>query len=188
MTARIGIIAEDQSDVEVLREIFQLYGLKRLSIERFVGKGCGKIKGKCNAWARDLRALGCTRLILLHDADDHRPNVLRQELVQALGVSPIPKSVIVVAVRELEAWLLADHNAIVKSLKLRGNVKQVANPEGIRRPKEHLGELIYRASRRKLTYVNTVHNKRIAAACSINAMKRCSSFKVFDSFVLSELV
>ena len=53
------------------------YGLKRLSIDKFVGKGRGKIKRKCAAWARDFKALGCTRLILLHDSDDNRPQDLQ---------------------------------------------------------------------------------------------------------------
>jgi hypothetical protein len=182
MSARFGIIAEDQSDVDTLRAIFKLYGLKGFSVDKFVGKGCGKIKGKCLAWAKNLKIRGCNRLILLHDSDDNAPAALEAEINAALGVSPIERYVVVIAVRELEAWLLADHKGIKTSMNLKA-VKRIANPEAIRRPKEHLRDVIYRESGKKISYNNTVHNREIASACSLEAFRRCASFAKFDSFI-----
>jgi len=187
MTARVGIIAEDDSDVDVVRAIIGLH-VKGIGIDKAVGKGCGKIQGKCRAWATDLKARGCNRLILLHDLDDKVLAALKTALTQALGNSPIQSHVIVVPVREIEAWLLADHNAIKTGLKLKNNIKMVSNPESINRPKEHLRDLIFKASEKKLRYLNRTHNKKIAAACSLASLRRCQSFIPLDNFIANHIV
>ena len=59
---RIGVIAEDTSDVEVLYELTaKLIEPNKFSFRRFVGKGCGKIKRKCGAWASALQTKGFTQ-------------------------------------------------------------------------------------------------------------------------------
>ena len=54
---KIGIIAEDDSDVAVLREItLALLKPHRIGFKHFVGDGSGKLRRKCGAWARNLMA------------------------------------------------------------------------------------------------------------------------------------
>ncbi len=56
MAMKFGIIAEDKSDVDVIKEFLAKY-LKpsEFSVKHFVGQGCGKLKSKCQAWAVNLK-------------------------------------------------------------------------------------------------------------------------------------
>ena len=49
---KLGIIAEDYCDVDVLKYLtLRLLHRRGLGFKCFVGKGCGKLKRKCRAWA-----------------------------------------------------------------------------------------------------------------------------------------
>ena len=55
---------------------------------------------------------------------------------------------------------------VVEELSAGGEpIKPQANPQGLLRPKEHLGALIDRRTARHIYYTNTVHNVRIASTC-----------------------
>jgi hypothetical protein len=184
MTISIGVIAEDSSDSSVVQILIRKYRRPRPSkCIPINARGAGRIRSKCNSWAKNLRERGCTRLILIRDSDQNNPQQLYDDLSAALAPSPIALHVIVIPVREIEAWLLADHAAIRNAMKIRGGTKRVANPEALARPKEHLRDCIYKWSGKTIRYVNTIDNTKIAAAASVNELKRCPSFRVFDSFV-----
>ncbi len=187
MTTHIGIIAEEMSDVDVLDELISKIAKKRYSIHQFVGHGCGKIIGKCHAWSANLRAQGCKLLILLHDLDQRNIAQLREALGTALSPSAIPTHVIVIPVRELEAWLLADHEAIAKALKLKHRLNRVGMPELVNRPKEYLGDLVFRRSGKEIYYVNSVHNVQIAKAANVANLRRCLSFVPLERFIRTYL-
>jgi len=108
---------------------------------------------------------------------------MRQELTQPLSPCPIQSNIVVIPVHEIEAWLLADHDAITEALKLRKRIKKQSNPESIKRPKERLRDLIHERSQGKLIYLNTVHNERIAKHLNIGNVKRCKSFLPFERFI-----
>lgn len=182
MATHVGVIAEDNSDVDVLRELLAKLTKRKLFLHKFVGHGCGKIAGKCRAWARNLDAQGCQVLIILHDLDLRNLAQLRQTLIEALTPSPIQSHVIVIPVQELEAWLLADHGAIQNALGIKQPIKQVTGMEYLQRPKEFLGDLIFRKSNKTVYYVNTVHNVRIARAASLVNLRRCPSFRPLEEF------
>ena len=184
MAVKIGVIAEDQSDVDVLRALIRKTALKDFQVRQFLGKGHGKLISKCRPWAQVLKEKGCTLLLLVHDLDEKDIAVLRKSLQDALTPSPISKFVIVIPVKELESWLLADHQAIKVALNLKRHLPSVANPEGVMRPKERLRDLIYQYSDKKIEYVNTVHNLRIATSISIETLReRCESFAGLFDFV-----
>lgn len=181
------MIAEDDSDVDVIFEVLSKLTSRPFAIRSFVGRGCGKIVNKFAAWARDLRARGCTRLIVVHDLDDRRLQTFRPELIAELGASPIGVHVIVIPVREIEAWLLADHAAIGRTAKSQRPLKQIPNPEALHHPKEFLRDVLYRVSDKKITYVNTVHNKTIAKYASLKSLRRCTSFQRLEAFAVGHL-
>lgn len=79
---RIGIIAEDTSDVMVVTEIIQKVCATNYRVNHFVGDGCGRIVGKCRAWAEQLRQRGCKYLILVHDLDTNSVKDLRRHAYQ----------------------------------------------------------------------------------------------------------
>ena len=52
---KIGVIAEEHNDVEVLLEYTaKLIARSSFSFARFVGHGCGAVRRKCRAWAENL--------------------------------------------------------------------------------------------------------------------------------------
>ena len=184
MTRRIGIIAEDDSDVAVVKILIRKLTTKRFAISHFIGKGCGSLKRKAMAWCRALAMKGCTAAVVVHDQDRNDVIHLRSELERAVVDSPI-STFVVIPIEELEAWLLADCGAIERAMNLARTPRQNHNPESIPSPKEHLGKVIEQCSRGgRKRYVNTVHNEIIAGHLSVQQVaSRCSSFRDLKKFV-----
>lgn len=188
MSNQIGLIAEDDSDVDVIDELIRkLVPHKTYSIKKYLGHGCGKIRGKCFQWATDLGARGCTMLILLHDLDNRATRELEFQLRQALTPCPITKNIIVIPIREIEAWLLSDSIAIKKAMNLRHAVARIPDPQSITDPKKKLGDIVYLRSDKTKRYVNAVHNRKIAAELDLRNVRRCSSFLPLEDFLTQNI-
>lgn len=184
MSKYVGVIAEDISDVDVINEIIaKVTNRNNFKIKKFIGHGRGKVLGKCHDWARNLKIKKCTLLIIIHDLDTNNLATLRKELGQALSPSPIVNNIIVIPIREIEAWLLADHLAINKTFGIKLN--KVPNPESIIRPKEHLKRLVYLKSMKRKIYINSAHNKKIAANATLKNFSRCKSFIPLNDFLVN---
>ena len=180
----IGIIAEDASDINTIDVFIRKITNAKYSIKSFRGDGCGKIVGKCHAWSQNLFEQGCRYLLIFHDLDMNNLTQLRAKLASALGDSPIERHLIVIPVREIEAWLLADHAAITAAMKLKTAQKSIANPETIQNPKERLARLVYEKSQHARRYINTVDNVKIANESKpANLLMRCPSFVPFYNFI-----
>jgi hypothetical protein len=188
MSAIIGVIAEDISDIDVLDELIKkILPQVKYSIKHFVGHGCGKIRGKSFQWAVVLKTKGCSTLIVLHDLDQHDLSVLRTQLSQALSNCPIPKNVIVIPIREIEAWLISDSLAIQKAMKLNGSIPPFPNPEELIDPKKKIGDVVYLRSGKTKRYLNSAHNRKIAAELDLANVRKCSSFLPLEEFVLGNI-
>jgi hypothetical protein len=183
----LGLIVEDESDVDVVGELIGKIASKRVAVRRIKAYGCGKMRAKCKAWAESLRAQGCTLLILVQDLDSANLRELEVELMAALTPCPISNFLIVIAVREIEAWLLADHDAITRGMGLKRRVSQQSNPEAIVNPKERLRNIVHERSSGLKFYVNTVHNKKIASYLTPSKLRRCASFVPFEDFIREHL-
>ncbi len=185
----IGVIAEDDCDVDSIRVlIHRIAGNEYIGIKKFVGKGCGKLRRKCNAWARILSQKKCSILILVHDLDTNELNGLRRKIRNALQPCPIVKYLICIPVQEIEAWLLSDADAIKESMNLPKRPNIVGLPENINSPKEYLEKIIYKTSEGEKIYLNTKHNVKIAEMLSIDMANRlCPSFQTFYKFVNDEI-
>lgn len=181
----VGVIAEDDCDVDSIRAlIHRISGNDTIGIRKFVGKGCGKIKRKCNAWATQLKQKGCSNLILIHDLDRNDLDNLKDTLRKALTPCPIVNHLICIPIEEFEAWLLSDPEAIKASMRLQKKPNVKGLPEQINSPKEYLGKLIHMASNGEKIYLNTKHNVKIAEELSLEKTKnRCPSFMPFYDFV-----
>lgn len=179
----IGIIAEDNSDIETISMLISKISKTRRKIKPFVGKGCGKLKRKCNTWANVLKDRGCSTLLVVHDSDSNDPESLFQSLKSSLDPCPIANHLICIPVQELEAWLLSDSDAIMKAFNLKKRPKSIAHPESIDSPKEHLEGIVEKASNGEKMYIHTKHNVKIAEHISIaSILKSCSSFGCFHEF------
>lgn len=180
--AIIGVIAEEYNDVEVLYEVTcKIIPKEAFSFRHFIGHGCGKIRRKCIAWATNLLQRGCTHLVVMHDLDRNDKTSLRRDLEMAIAKVGFDASLVLIPSEELEAWLLSDPQAIKATFKMRILPKIPKDTEGIASPKEFLAEIVTRNS--KTTYLNTVHNKRIAKNLGLSSIARCPSFLPYPEFL-----
>lgn len=180
---RIGIIAEDDSDVEVISELIgKIVPQNSFRIKKFLGRGSGKLRHKCAAWATNLVKQGCQTVLVIHDLDDFDVDELKTELENKLIASMSEKWLVAIPIHEIEAWLLYDASALKRAFRMQRLPKLPSDPQAIDDPKKHLGKLIGESS--KTRYVHTIHNKRIAREIAINKIRKSPSFlpvvKFFD--------
>jgi Domain of unknown function (DUF4276) len=182
---KMGIIAEDDSDVAVVREVTsKLLRPHKVGFRRFVGDGCGKLRRKCEAWARILVQQGCSWIVVVHDLDMYHEQELRAELDVAVAPARARASVVLIPKREIEAWLLYDAEAIAKAFHEHQPPRVPGNPELLRDPKKHLGDLIWTKYRKD--YLNTLHNALIAKYIDVALLRRSQSFA--PHFVFTRIV
>lgn len=172
---KVGLIAEDDSDIGVLRE-FTLSLIKpyKVGFSRFVGNGCGKLRRKCGAWAKNLVLRGCPCVVIVHDLDDNDEAELRRLLTRAIAPARARASVVLIPKREIEAWLLYDGDAIAGAFGERKRPKLPGDPESLADPKRHLRDLV-RTNYNK-EYLNTVHNPVIAKKANTSRLRGSPSF------------
>lgn len=186
MSKKIGVIAEDKSDVEVITEILAKYiARNKFSVNHFVGNGCGKVKQKCDSWVKLLIGRGCEHVFIFHDLDRNNNVQLRKLLEKKIPPKTFPNSLIIIPIEELEAWLLSDTRAIQQVFSLPKTPKTIADCESIASPKEHLEGMVWKLG--KTRYVNTIHNKKISELMSLDNLKRCSSFAEFNDYLLDKV-
>ena len=116
-TIHVGLIAEDQSDVDAMTNLLCKLTSKTIKVHGINARGCGAIHRKCVGWAKNLNERGCTRLILVHDLDDKSLKTLAASLTLAMKQSPIAKSAIIVPVRELGRILINDSQILEKVIQ-----------------------------------------------------------------------
>jgi hypothetical protein len=179
---RIGIIAEDSSDVAVMRLItIRLLKNVRLDVKKQVGGGCGKVRRKCAAWTMSLVQRGCEGVVVVHDLDRNSEATLRRDLEGKIApICPVSWIVLIPA-GEIEAWLLCDPAAIAKAFredrppKVKGLIKNISSP------KEHIADLVKRNYGKE--YINTIHNERIAEHMNIATLLKTPSFAQYPRWV-----
>ena len=184
MAIKIGLIAEDISDVEVIKILMSKVSRRKFATCHFVGRGCGPIIRKTPGWCRVLSQKGCARVIVVDDKDRNDSVKLRATLEQLVAQVPNIKGVVVIPVEELEAWLLSDSSAIAAALGLEKEPKNIARPESVASPKEFIGKEVSRISKNGTRYVNTVHNKLIASLLDLaKVTAKCPSFHPLAEFL-----
>lgn len=186
MPKHIGIIAEDQSDVDVITHFLEKYVARNtFSIRKFVGNGCGKLRSKCGSWAATLFESGCHHVLLFHDLDRNNEASLRKLLLKKVPKAQFPNALIIIPIEELEAWLLSDESAVRDVFSLSKSPPRIKDCEAIRSPKEHLSKLVWSLGRKR--YLNTRHNGRLSAKVTLDSLRRCPSYIPFDNYVRSSI-
>ncbi len=187
MSNKIGIIAEDNSDADVIKVILGKYlSQERFQIKRFVGNGCGPIRRKTIGWAKVLWDRGCRFLILAHDLDDKNEKVIRGELESIVIDTNFKKSIVLIPVREIEAWLLSDNEALKIIFGMQRTPRILKRTESIPQPKEYLRNAIWVTA--KIRYIPTVHNARIAEKSKLSELRKCKSFLFLDQYIKQHLL
>ena len=172
---KMGIIAEDDSDVDIVSAVtLRLLKPNVIGFKKFVGGGCGKLRRKCAAWAKDLVDRGCLWIIVVHDLDEYNEQELRGELTASIALAGAQASIVLIPRREIEAWLLYDPRAIAATFRETDLPRLPGNPESLSDPKKHLRDLVQK--RYHKIYLNTVHNGPIAQRINVALLRRSNSF------------
>lgn len=182
MAKKIGVIAEDSSDIEVIKQILnKILPPQSFTVKKFVGNGCGKLRNKCSSWTKILFDSGCQHVFIFHDLDRYNLKKLRTELEVKVCPREYPNSLVVIPSEELEAWLLADVHAIKTVFKLTSDIKLPNDVEKIPSPKEYIEKLVWKHGKKR--YLNTVHNKKIAELIELTKLENLSSYRPFNNFI-----
>ena len=181
-----GILGEDDSDIQTLKVLIrQLVGDEQLPIRGKGFDGCGKLLKDGWKFLKTLPELGCTRFIIAHDADQRDTNKVKRELIdKIIKPSGVKTSIclLLVPVQEIEAWLLADIEAVSNIFK-QWQPKPELNPESIVHAKEHL-EKLGRLAGGRPRYLPATHNPQLAKHIDLTKVsKRCPSFRPLEEFV-----
>lgn len=103
----IGILGEQQSDVDTLRVIIRRLSSDMSAQMKSKGyNGCGELLRKCRTQILTFVDLGCDRFVVCYDSDGQDPRVRCQEIAAVVPPETSPHCCIVIPVQELEAWLL----------------------------------------------------------------------------------
>jgi hypothetical protein len=181
---KIGFIAEEDNDVDVLIEITaKIIPKNSFSSKKFVGRGCGKLRQKCGAWAKNLKLGGCDVLVIAHDLDRCIESNIRECLDSQIRNLAISSKIVLIPTEELEAWLLCDPFALKECFGMKQLPKVPTHPEKVESPKEHLRDIVWKFSQKR--YLNTVHNKKIAKLISLSKLDICMSFRAYPLFLRS---
>jgi hypothetical protein len=178
---KIGIIAEDDSDVGVLRELTLTLLKRPMGFSRFVGDGCGKLRRKCGAWAINLVRQGCPWIVLVHDLDQNDEKKLRAYLTGAIKTAGAKATVVLIPKKEIEAWLLYDARAIAQAFREQIHPQLPGKPESLPDPKKFIRDLVWKKYRKN--YLNTVHNAAIARHIDPSRLNKSDSFAPHLVFV-----
>ncbi len=180
-----AVLAEDHSDVDSLVVLIKrISGMPKAKITRKGFNGCGELCRK--AWSHVVRfgEEGATRFIICHDSDGNDPEEIRKKVRASITAKIVMPDAccIIVPVQELEAWIIADEEAIKKAIPSL-NIKPVPRPETIRSPKEWL-VTESRKGRSRPLYTPTIHNARVAEHMNLDkVVKKCPSFGQLVAFV-----
>lgn len=179
---KLGIIAEDDSDVGVISQLTRrMVHPRKIGFKRFVGNGCGKIMRKCHAWAEILVRQGCLWVVVVHDCDWNEEKALRQKLEAAVNGVNARASIVLIPVREIEAWLLFDPMAIASTFRGGKKPHLPGDPESLQNPKKTLGEIVRKTYQKQ--YLNTIHNEIIAKNLNPKFLNKARSFELYPPFV-----
>ncbi len=180
-----AVLAEDRSDVESLVVLIRrISGTENATIQRKGFSGCGELCRKAGSHIRDFAEKGATHFIVCHDSDGNPPADVRKKVRESIEARfDMPKDCcIVVPVEELEAWIIADEEAIRKAIPTLV-IGQVARPEAVPSPKEWLVDESRRGRSRPL-YVPTIHNAKVAEHLDLKKVEqKCPSFGELVQFV-----
>lgn len=135
------LATEDELSEAVGLRLLEELQVDSTQVRTFRQGGFGYLKKQMENWINlSIRS----NLLLITDLDQE---VCASGLIEKWrGRSELPKGFLFrVAVREVESWLLADHEAIEKLIGKKGKVPK--EPDQLQDPKQKLLELAQRASR-----------------------------------------
>lgn len=188
MSGGYGVLGEHRSDCEVIATVLRrLADRPSLPVRsRALGGKPGLLKDGAAA-LRTFRAQGCRRFVVCLDADLQDPASVREEARRKIvGPSGVREpTCVVVPVRAIEAWFLADLGAVAAkwSPAARSSAKETRDPERVPDPKRTLIRMSRHGGLRP-RYDPPIHNPEIAVRLNLAlVLDRCPSFRPLAEFV-----
>ena len=187
-----GVLGEDKSDVATLKVLIRkLADDKSIPIKTKGYRGCGEMLKEGSKQLKLFAKLGCNRFIVCYDADNEKPNNRYQEVVKRIikksGLTGLEKEMIciIIPVQEIEAWILADIEAVTHIFK-NWHPKPISNPEFIESPKEYI-EKLSRDAKKRPRYNHATHNEKVAQHLNLEKVsQKCPSFNSLVELVKSD--
>lgn len=182
-----GVIGEDKSDVEVLRSIIERLSPpgKQIVVRTKGYNGCAEMLRKGAKQLQAFERERCHRFVVCYDSDRDQP-LERMKRLMAEVVAPaklVGPLCALVPVQEIEAWILADLDAVTNVIPSWVPKEIYASPENVNDPKEELIR-ISRNVRRRPLYVHAMHNPQVAKYLNLDQVyKKCESFRPLADLV-----
>jgi len=178
----IGLVVEGIYDEAALKELIKKCASTQVEVIGRPCHGVNRLMQKLPNIIKEFQYVKggshVDKALIIRDAGNKNPKELKNKMRKMIKNPSFPVKMSV-AVQELEAWLLADEDAI--SAVTGKKVTRVKNPENLRDPKERLNRLLSKA---KISYTAEVARK-IAANAKVETIEsRCPSFKEFRVAVL----
>ena len=178
-----GLVVEGNDDVTALSELIQKCKCDVEVITRKCGNSV-KLLRQFPSYLEHFRhakeGKNVDKALVIRDADQKNPahliNDMRVKINNRHYTFPVK---LLVIVQELEAWLLADENAV--SLVTERTIRRTQKPEGLSDPKQKLKNVLSQAK----TYYTHEVARKIAANADIDVIEaRCPSFRVFREAII----
>lgn len=188
------VIAEDDSDFNCLQVLIRrLANNTSISIK---GQGFTSCSVMLKKGANVLKVWDqkeeYRKFIICYDRDKETIHKRYEEVVSNIikpsGIKKPENSIcIVIPTEEIEAWILADIQAVSKVIPSWQPENKYLNPEEIPNPKEIL-ERLSRANKPKPLYSHNTHNEQVMKHLNLEIVKRkCRSFVELAEFVESDI-
>ena len=184
-----SILAEDKSDVACLEVLIKR--LKNNNSEKIKGKGfngCGNMLNQGKRALKTHEQLGCNQFIICYDRDKDTVQQRYQEVISKIikpsGIKIKKDNIcILIPVEEIEAWILADIQAVSEVLPSWKPTQNFPSPESVINPKEKLKQLSQIKKSRPL-YDHETHNQDILKYVNLDTVKnKCASFRTLAKFI-----
>lgn len=107
----VGVVVEGASDVPIVRRLVEAAGLGITNV--YITRGKDKFNEKLPGYLNAARFSGW---VLVRDLDHDAP--CAPDLVASIALQLPPYAALRIAVRDMESWLLADHQAIATALAI----------------------------------------------------------------------
>jgi hypothetical protein len=184
-----GIIGESDSDANTLKELVRRLAENRsLRIQVKGYEGCTEMLRKGAVQLKLFARLGMTRFIIAHDSESSDAAISSETREKVMAKIVRPSGIkqnycVLIPVQEIEAWILADIEAVSHVFTSWNPMPIDRSPELIDDPKEYLKRLS-RDARKKPRYDNATHNELIAKHLRLDIVRtRCPSFAPLADFV-----
>lgn len=183
-----AVLAEDISDADSIASIIRLIkNDKKISVLKQGYGGSGDLLKKGSAQIKAFNsARDCDQFVICYDSDGEDLYKRKQDIIDKIIKPSGVKAnyCALVPVQELEAWFLADLNAVKSVFRRFDIAPEYPNPELLKSPKELLKHRL-KGLKPIPKYVNSIHNPKIAENLDLRAvLNKCPSFKPLFNLVM----